>query len=178
MLLAYCGQFASFSSQTLKTEVVRSSETLPRDAELRLRWAEPRCGQFGDDVLEQFSHGWMQFSRTSLLCRNCWNRYVHYGHATRHSVNLEAKLLSDCNVGNTDQTCCLRRLQIGIPFLAGARHTRIYFHHSIQTGFGAHGFRSPGVKWPGRESDHSPPCRAEVTMSWYVIDDRDNITFY
>jgi hypothetical protein len=43
-------------------------------------------------------------------------------------------------------------------------------HHSVQTASGAHpasypmGTRCsfPGVKWPGREADHSPPSSAEV----------------
>jgi len=28
------------------------------------------------------------------------------------------------------------------------------------------GALSPGVKWPGREADHSPPCSAKVENSW------------
>jgi hypothetical protein len=49
----------------------------------------------------------------------------------------------------------------------------------------------PGVKWPGRESYHSPPSSAEVKewgsytstppyafMAWYLVKHRDNFTFY
>jgi hypothetical protein len=43
-----------------------------------------------------------------------------------------------------------------------------------QTGSGAHpasypmgtGALSPGVKWPGREADHSPQTNAEVKKTW------------
>jgi hypothetical protein len=28
------------------------------------------------------------------------------------------------------------------------------------------GALSLGVKWPGREADHSPPCTAEVKNAW------------
>jgi hypothetical protein len=38
-------------------------------------------------------------------------------------------------------------------------------HHRVQNGAGAHpaSYLSSGVKWPGREADHSPPYSAEVT---------------
>jgi hypothetical protein len=29
------------------------------------------------------------------------------------------------------------------------------------------GALSPGVKWPGREADHSPPTNAEVKKMWF-----------
>jgi hypothetical protein len=56
----------------------------------------------------------------------------------------------------------------GIRFPARARG--IYLLHSGQTGSGAHpilsnGYRRAlplGVKWPGREADHSPPSSTEV----------------
>jgi hypothetical protein len=43
-------------------------------------------------------------------------------------------------------------------------------HHHVQNGFGAHPDSYPmgtvgsfsGVKWPGREADHSPPSSDEV----------------
>jgi hypothetical protein len=46
--------------------------------------------------------------------------------------------------------------------------------HIVQTGTGAHpasytmvtGDFSPGVKRPGRETDHSPPASAEVKNMW------------
>jgi hypothetical protein len=49
------------------------------------------------------------------------------------------------------------------------------FLHVIQTGSGAPtqppiegvpGALSPGVKWQGREADHSPPTNAEVKKMW------------
>jgi hypothetical protein len=47
-------------------------------------------------------------------------------------------------------------------------------HHRVQNGSGTHpasypmGTRGsfPGVKRPGREADHSPPCSAEVKNAW------------
>ncbi|PNF29271.1 hypothetical protein B7P43_G08948 [Cryptotermes secundus] len=49
-----------------------------------------------------------------------------------------------------------------------------YFLHVLQTGSGAHpasypmctGARSLGVKWPGREADHSSPTSAEARKMW------------
>jgi len=46
--------------------------------------------------------------------------------------------------------------------------------HCIQTGTGATlphilwvpGALTPGVKHPGHEPDHSPPCSAEVKNAW------------
>jgi hypothetical protein len=46
--------------------------------------------------------------------------------------------------------------------------------HVIQTGSGVHPTFYPlgtwgsflGVKWPGREADHSPPTSAEVKKTW------------
>jgi hypothetical protein len=46
--------------------------------------------------------------------------------------------------------------------------------HVVQTGSGAHptsylmgtGSSFPGVKWPGRKADHSPPTSAEVKKIW------------
>jgi hypothetical protein len=53
------------------------------------------------------------------------------------------------------------------------------------------GALSLGVKWPGREADHSPPSSAEIKnawsytstpqyvfMAWYLVKHRDNFTFY
>jgi hypothetical protein len=73
------------------------------------------------------------------------------------------------------------------------------FPHRVQTGSGAHktlvkwelGALSPGVKWPAREADQSPPCSAELKKggaipplprmsSWhstYLIKHRHNFTF-
>jgi hypothetical protein len=50
--------------------------------------------------------------------------------------------------------------------------------HIVQTGSGAHsasypmgnGGSFPGVKWQGREADHSPPTSAEVKKIWTYID--------
>jgi hypothetical protein len=50
-------------------------------------------------------------------------------------------------------------------------------HHRVQTGSGAHlasypmNTRGsfPGVKRPGRETDHSPPSSAEVKNEWSHI---------
>jgi hypothetical protein len=47
---------------------------------------------------------------------------------------------------------------------------RLALGSSVQTGSGVHqvsypmdtGALSPGVKWPGRDADHSPPSSAEV----------------
>jgi hypothetical protein len=55
-----------------------------------------------------------------------------------------------------------------VRFLAGAGNFSL--HHRLQNSSGAHpasypmGTRNsfPGVKRPGRESDHSPPSSAEV----------------
>jgi hypothetical protein len=49
---------------------------------------------------------------------------------------------------------------IGVRFPAGA--TNFSLHHRVQTGSGAHPASYPGVKWPGREADHSPPSSADV----------------
>jgi hypothetical protein len=70
--------------------------------------------------------------------------------------------------------------------------------HRVQTGSGAHpasypvGTRGsfPGVKWPGREVEDSPPSSAEVKnawsytstplyafMAWWLVEHRDNVTF-
>jgi hypothetical protein len=57
----------------------------------------------------------------------------------------------------------------GIPLWAGESWDRLGLHR-VQNGSGAHpasypmGIRgtSLGVKWPGREADHSPPSSAEV----------------
>jgi hypothetical protein len=56
----------------------------------------------------------------------------------------------------------------GIQFMAGARDFSLL--HRIQTGLGAHpasyycvpGVVSPGVKWLGREADHSPLSSIKV----------------
>jgi len=49
---------------------------------------------------------------------------------------------------------------------------------------------SLGVKWPGREADHSPPSSAKVnawnytstpqytSMAWCLVKHRDNFNFY
>jgi hypothetical protein len=46
-------------------------------------------------------------------------------------------------------------------------------HHRVQNGSGAHPASYPmgtrdslGVKWPGREADHSSPSSAEVKYAW------------
>jgi hypothetical protein len=87
---------------------------------------------------------------------------------------------------------------IGVRFPAGAGN--FSFHHlCVQTSSGAHqasysmgtGSLSLGVKWPGREADHSPPSSAElkmrgdippllqyVSMVWCLVKHRDNFTFY
>jgi len=57
---------------------------------------------------------------------------------------------------------------IGFSFPAGAGNFSL--RHRVQTGSRAHpasysvdsGGSFPGLKWPGREADHSPPCSAEV----------------
>jgi hypothetical protein len=49
---------------------------------------------------------------------------------------------------------------------------------------------TPGVRWPGSETDHLPPTSAEVKntrsipplpqyffMAWYLVKDRNNLTF-
>jgi hypothetical protein len=59
-----------------------------------------------------------------------------------------------------------------VQFPAGAGNFSL--HHCLQNGSGAHpasypmGIRSSslGVKWPGREADHSPPSSAEVKNEW------------
>jgi len=46
--------------------------------------------------------------------------------------------------------------------------------HRVQTGCGAHtasyplvpGALTPGVKWPGHETGHSPSCSAEIKNTW------------
>jgi hypothetical protein len=85
-----------------------------------------------------------------------------------------------------------------IRFPAGAGNFSL--HHRVQNGSGAQlafypmGTRGSflGVKWPGREADHSPPSSAEViewvelylhspnTNSWRgaQLKHRDNFTFY
>jgi hypothetical protein len=50
----------------------------------------------------------------------------------------------------------------------------VSLYHSVETGFGAHpasyavGIRGsfPGVKWPEREAEHSPPSSAKVKNAW------------
>jgi hypothetical protein len=39
------------------------------------------------------------------------------------------------------------------------------------------GALSPGVMWPGREVDHSPPCSAEVKKAWCLVKHRENFAF-
>jgi hypothetical protein len=57
-----------------------------------------------------------------------------------------------------------------VRFPAGAGN--FFLHHRVQNGSGAHlapypiGVLSLGVKWPGREVDHSPPSSAEVKNAW------------
>jgi hypothetical protein len=59
-----------------------------------------------------------------------------------------------------------------VQFPTGAGNSSLY--HRIQNGSGAHpasytmvtGVLSPGVKWPWREADHSPPSSAEVKNAW------------
>jgi hypothetical protein len=58
---------------------------------------------------------------------------------------------------------------------------KIYFYtliHSVQTGSGTHSASYPvgtgwlfprEVKWPGREADHSPPCRYTSTPPYVFI---------
>jgi hypothetical protein len=61
------------------------------------------------------------------------------------------------------------RVGIATGWTAGVRFPPVHdfsLLHSVQTGVGAHpalpGAPSPGVKWQGREADHSPPPSAEV----------------
>jgi hypothetical protein len=59
-----------------------------------------------------------------------------------------------------------------VRFPAGAENFSL--HQRVQNGSGAHpasypmGTRGsfPGVKWPEREADHSPPSTAEVKNAW------------
>jgi hypothetical protein len=83
-----------------------------------------------------------------------------------------------------------------VRFPAGAENFPL--HHHVQNGSGAHpasypmgpGSLSLGVKWPGREADHSPPSSAEVNewvdlylhpqydfMARSLVKHRDNFTF-
>jgi hypothetical protein len=77
-----------------------------------------------------------------------------------------------------------------VRFPAGARN--IYLHYRVQNGSAVAGALSLGVKWPGREADHSPPSSAEVkervelylhspsTPSWrdaHLKKYRENFTF-
>jgi hypothetical protein len=84
-----------------------------------------------------------------------------------------------------------------VRFPAGAGNFSL--HHRIQNGSDAHpasypmgtGVSFPGVKWPGREADHSPPSSAGVkervelyfhspnTPSWRdaQLKHRDSFTF-
>jgi hypothetical protein len=85
---------------------------------------------------------------------------------------------------------------IGVQFLVGA--VIFSLRHCVQTGSGAHpasylmgtGALSLGVKRPGREADHSPPCSTDVKnewsytsisqyvfMAWCLVKHRDNSTF-
>jgi hypothetical protein len=58
-------------------------------------------------------------------------------------------------------------ISIGVPFRAEAKR---FSHHSVYTGSGVYpAFYTmvttgsfSGVKWLGREADHSPPFNAEV----------------
>jgi hypothetical protein len=63
-----------------------------------------------------------------------------------------------------------------VRFPAGARNFSL--HHRVQNGSGAHsdsysmwvpGALSLGVKRTGRETDHSPPSRAQVKYAWSYI---------
>jgi hypothetical protein len=55
-----------------------------------------------------------------------------------------------------------------VQFLAGAGNFSLHLH--VQNGSGAHPASYPmgtrgssmGLKWPGREADHSPPSSAEI----------------
>jgi hypothetical protein len=83
-----------------------------------------------------------------------------------------------------------------VRFPAGAGNFSL--HHRIQNGSGAHpasnpmgnGGSFPGVKWLGREADHSPPSRDVVKecvelylhfryafMAWCLVKHRDNFSF-
>jgi hypothetical protein len=84
--------------------------------------------------------------------------------------------------------------------LIPGRGKRFSVFHSVQTGSGTHPASytmftwalSMGVKWPGREADHSPPSSAEVKnggaipplphkSSWHsvlLIKHREKLTFY
>jgi hypothetical protein len=76
------------------------------------------------------------------------------------------------NISQSRDSSVCKRLatgwMIGVGFPAGAGNFPL--HHRVQTGSGAHpasypmctGGSFPGVKWPGREADHSPPSSADV----------------
>jgi hypothetical protein len=66
----------------------------------------------------------------------------------------------------------LRAGWLGVRVPAGAGNFSLY--HSVQTGSGpplasyqmGTGGSFPGVNWPGREADLSPPSSAEVKNAW------------
>jgi hypothetical protein len=93
---------------------------------------------------------------------------------------------------NTDPTSWT----VGFRFQARNDFT---LHHNVQTGSGAHpasypmstGVLSWGVKWPGREANHSPPSSTEtknvwsytstptyVWTAWCLVKLRANFAFY
>jgi hypothetical protein len=52
------------------------------------------------------------------------------------------------------------------------RGRELFLRHRVQdwlwgpTSLLSNGTLSPGVKWPGREADHSPPSSTEVKNAW------------
>jgi hypothetical protein len=50
-------------------------------------------------------------------------------------------------------------------FLTSSLHKQALGPHKASHRMG-NGGSSPEVKWPGRESDHSPPSSAEVKNTW------------
>jgi hypothetical protein len=61
-----------------------------------------------------------------------------------------------------------------LVFLVSCTSKRFSLLHIVQTGSGVHptsykmgtGGTFPGLKWQGREADHSPPTSAEVKKMW------------
>jgi hypothetical protein len=69
-----------------------------------------------------------------------------------------------------DSSVDLAMTRTGRPGFDSRQGQEIFLLHSVQTGSGANpdsypmgaGALSPGVKWPRREADHSPPTSAAV----------------
>jgi len=96
------------------------------------------------------------------------------------------KLVKSCvGISRTEKR---RHLQVGCTNW-GRWHLKKYFTFGFVCICVA-GALTPGVKRPGREADHSPPCSAEVKkersytsappyvfMAWCLVKHRDNFTF-